>query len=123
MTQQTRTIAESNNFIVLDKYVTEWEASDRYQSESELERELIQDLRNQGYEFVPDLTSQSAMLANVRVQLQALNQVVFSEGEWRRFTRVISITPVILLSIKPVRFMITTFVISLLMMVVWKTSI
>jgi len=86
MTQQTRTIAESNNFIVLDKYVTEWEAGDRYQSESELERELIQDLRNQGYEFVPDLTSQSAMLANVRVQLQALNQVVFSEGEWRRFT-------------------------------------
>lgn len=86
MTQQTRTIAESNNFIVLDKYVTEWEASDRYQSESELEHELIQDLRNQGYEFVPDLTSQSAMLANVRVQLQALNQVVFSEGEWRRFT-------------------------------------
>ncbi|HAS1416702.1 TPA: type I restriction endonuclease subunit R [Enterobacter asburiae] len=86
MTHQTHTIAESNNFIVLDKYVTEWEASDRYQSESELERELIQDLRNQGYEFVPDLTSQSAMLANVRVQLQALNQVVFSEGEWRRFT-------------------------------------
>ncbi|HDE1964943.1 TPA: type I restriction endonuclease subunit R [Klebsiella quasipneumoniae] len=86
MTQHTRTIAESNNFIVLDKYVTEWEASDRYQSESELEHELIQDLRNQGYEFVPDLTSQSAMLANVRVQLQALNQVVFSEGEWRRFT-------------------------------------
>lgn len=86
MTQQTRTIAESNNFIVLDKYVTEWEASDRYQSEAELERELIQDLRNQGYEFVPDLTSQLAMLANVRVQLQALNRVVFSEGEWRRFT-------------------------------------
>ena len=80
MTQQTRTIAESNNFIVLDKYVTEWEAGDRYQSESELERELIQDLRNQGYEFVPDLTSQSAMLANVRVQLQTLNQVVFNEG-------------------------------------------
>ncbi|MGP4913935.1 HsdR family type I site-specific deoxyribonuclease [Hafnia alvei] len=86
MTSQTKTIAETNNFIVLDKYVAEWEAGDRYQSEAELERELIQDLRNQGYEFVPDLTSQSAMLANVRVQLQALNQVVFSEGEWRRFT-------------------------------------
>ncbi|MCC4960273.1 hypothetical protein, partial [Klebsiella pneumoniae] len=68
MTSQTKTIAETNNFIVLDKYVTEWEAGDRYQSESELEHELIQDLRNQGYEFVPDLTSQSAMLANVRVQ-------------------------------------------------------
>ena len=49
MTHQTKTIAESNNFIVLDKYSKEWEAGDRYQSESELERELIQDLRNQGY--------------------------------------------------------------------------
>lgn len=86
MMQQTKTIAESNHFIVLDKYITEWDANDRYQSEAELERELIQDLRNQGYEFVPDLTSQSAMLANVRVQLQTLNNVVFTESEWRRFT-------------------------------------
>ncbi|HHQ9875650.1 TPA: hypothetical protein ACSXNH_004013, partial [Escherichia coli] len=75
MTQQTRTIAESNNFIVLDKYVTEWEASDRYQSESELEHELIQDLRNQGYEFI-SVKSPTAMLVNVRDQLQRLNGVV-----------------------------------------------
>jgi type I restriction enzyme R subunit len=34
MTSQTKTIAETNNFIVLDKYVTEWEAGDRYQSET-----------------------------------------------------------------------------------------
>ncbi|WP_241586542.1 HsdR family type I site-specific deoxyribonuclease [Rosenbergiella epipactidis] len=86
MTQQTKTIAESNNFIILDKYVTQWEAADKYQSESELERELIEDLRNQGYEFIPTLTSQQAMLANVRVQLQALNNVKFSDSEWRRFT-------------------------------------
>lgn len=86
MTQQTKTIAESNHFIVLDKYVTEWDENDRYQSEAELERELIQDLRNQGYEFLPDLTSQSTMLANVRAQLQTLNKVVFTEREWRRFT-------------------------------------
>jgi len=86
MTQQTKTIAESNNFIVLDKYVTAWQAGDQYQSEAELERELIQDLRNQGYEFVSDLTSQSAMLANVRTQLQTLNNVTFTDSEWRRFT-------------------------------------
>lgn len=86
MTQQIKTIAESNNFIVLDKYVTEWDENDRYQSEADLECELIQDLRNQGYEFVPDITSQSTMLANVRVQLQTLNKVFFTESEWRRFT-------------------------------------
>ncbi|HFQ5986571.1 TPA: HsdR family type I site-specific deoxyribonuclease, partial [Yersinia enterocolitica] len=48
------------------------------------ERELIQDLRNQGYEFV-SLPTQQAMLVNVRTQLQALNGVVFNDGEWRRF--------------------------------------
>lgn len=81
-----KTITESNNFIVLDKYVTEWEKGDHYQSESELEHELIQDLCNQGYEFVPHLTSQQAMLANVRIQLQALNNVNFTDSEWHRFT-------------------------------------
>uniref|UniRef100_UPI001F3D7035 HsdR family type I site-specific deoxyribonuclease n=1 Tax=Escherichia coli TaxID=562 RepID=UPI001F3D7035 len=79
------TIAESNNFIVLDKYIKAEQTGDSYQSESDLERELIQDLRNQGYEFIP-VKSQSAMLANVREQLQNLNGVVFNDSEWRRFT-------------------------------------
>ncbi|HDV2531393.1 TPA: HsdR family type I site-specific deoxyribonuclease, partial [Escherichia coli] len=42
-------------------------------------------LRNQGYEFI-SVKSQSAMLANVRQQLQNLNGVVFNDSEWRRFT-------------------------------------
>ena len=85
MTHQTHTIAESNNFIVLDKYIKAEQTGDSYQSESDLERELIQDLRNQGYEFI-SVKSQSAMLANVREQLQNLNGVVFNDSEWRRFT-------------------------------------
>ncbi|HGU6867821.1 TPA: HsdR family type I site-specific deoxyribonuclease [Escherichia coli] len=85
MTHQTYTIAESNNFIVLDKYIKAEQTGDSYQSESDLERELIQDLRNQGYEFI-SVKSQSAMLSNVREQLQSLNGVVFNDSEWRRFT-------------------------------------
>ena len=77
-------IAESNNFIVLEKYRKEWKVAEGYQSEDALERELIQDLVNQGYEYLPGLNSQEALLANVRVQLEALNQVQFSEGEWQR---------------------------------------
>jgi type I restriction enzyme R subunit len=80
-----KTIAESNNFIVLDKYNKEWKVAESYQSEADLERELIQDLVNQGYEFLPALNNPEAMLANVRVQLQALNSVEFLEGEWKRF--------------------------------------
>ncbi|MEE4540207.1 MAG: type I restriction endonuclease subunit R [Erythrobacter sp.] len=85
MPEQTTPIAETNRFIVLDKYVRAWEAADSYQSEGDLERELVQDLRNQGYEHLPDLKSTDAMLANVRVQLQALNDVQFTDTEWARF--------------------------------------
>ena len=80
-----KTIAESQNFIVLDSYAKEWKVAESYQSESDLEREFVQDLVNQGYEFVPGLNNPEALLANVRVQLQALNNVQFADGEWLRF--------------------------------------
>lgn len=82
------TIAESNNFIVLDdyeKYSVLNEPSVVYQTESSLEREFIQDLVNQGYEYLPDLNTPEALLSNVRVQLQVLNDVVFTDSEWNRY--------------------------------------
>ncbi|MBI1326993.1 MAG: HsdR family type I site-specific deoxyribonuclease [Alphaproteobacteria bacterium] len=85
MVELTKPIAESNRFIVLDKYIKEWEVADSYQSEGDLERELVADLVKQGYEFLPDLTTPDAMLANVRMQLQALNNVQFTDAEWARF--------------------------------------
>jgi type I restriction enzyme R subunit len=80
-----QTIAESNNFIVLERYKREWEVKETYQSEGDLEREFIQDLQNQGYEYLPNVNNPAAMLANVREQLQTLNNVQFAEGEWGRF--------------------------------------
>ncbi len=80
-----KTIAESNNFIVLDKYCKDDQINESYQSEDDLEREFIRDLQNQGYDYVPGLNSPGKMLANVRVQLQALNGVEFLDGEWLRF--------------------------------------
>jgi type I restriction enzyme R subunit len=83
-----KTIAESNNFIVLDKYKKFSELNEApagYQTEADLEKELVKDLINQGYEYVKDLTSPTAMLANVRVQLQNLNDMQFTDKEWARF--------------------------------------
>ena len=80
-----KTIAEAKNFIVLDRYTRESQAAEGYQSENDLERELVEDLVNQGYEFLPRLSNPEAMLANVRTQLQNLNNVQFSDDEWRRF--------------------------------------
>ena len=80
-----KTIAESKNFIVLDKYTKEWQANESYQSEGDLEREFIQDLVHQGYEAPLGLNTPAALLANVRAQLQALNNVQFLDAEWQRF--------------------------------------
>ena len=85
MVDCTKPIAESNNFIILDNYNPDWKITESYQSEGDLERELIQDLVNLGYEYLPTLNNTKAMLANVREQLQALNKVEFLEAEWRRF--------------------------------------
>jgi type I restriction enzyme R subunit len=83
-----KTIAESNNFIVLDKFTKYLEVNEApavYQTEAALEKEFIQDLINQGYENPINLNTPEAMLSNIRVQLQSLNNVTFSEGEWARF--------------------------------------
>ena len=80
-----KAIAETNNFIVLDKYTKIDQQGGGYQTESDLERELIHDLKNQGYEHLPICTTPQTMLANVRVQLQTLNNVQFLDGEWLRF--------------------------------------
>ena len=83
---QYKTIAESNHFIVLDQYkkfVEEPNAG--YQTEGNLEREFIRDLQAQGYEYLQDLNNHDALVKNLRAQLQRLNNVVFSDAEWRRF--------------------------------------
>jgi len=85
MVDYNNTIAESNNYIVLDRYSKSYQVSEAYQSESELERELIADLCRQGYEYLPELTSQDKMLVNVRTQLQNLNDMQFTDDEWQRF--------------------------------------
>ena len=84
---QYKTIAESNNFIVLDQYkkfVME-EPNAGYQTEGSLEREFICDLQAQGYDYLQDLNNHDALVKNLRAQLQRLNNVVFSDAEWQRF--------------------------------------
>ncbi len=83
-----KTIAESNNFIVLDNYIKDSVLNEPpavYQTEAALEKEFIQDLINQGYENPLNLNTPEAMLANARMQLQALNNMEFSDIEWTRF--------------------------------------
>lgn len=81
---KTNTIAESKNFIVLDKY-TPIEQTGNYQTEQELENDLIDDLKSQGYKCRKDLNSNEKLLENIREKLQKLNNVTFTDSEWQRF--------------------------------------
>jgi type I restriction enzyme R subunit len=55
-----------------------------YQSETALERALIEQLQAQAYAYLP-ITTEADLLANLRRQLERLNQIEFSAGEWERF--------------------------------------
>ncbi len=68
--------------------VTEYEPvkarSNSYQSESELEKEFIRMLTEQGYEYLT-IHHEKDLITNLRTQLEKLNSYHFSETEWDRF--------------------------------------
>jgi len=79
-------IVVSAESTVVAEYVSETADEAAYQSEAALEREFISVLRSQAYEYL-SLTSEAELIANLRVQLEALNGITFSEAEWERFFR------------------------------------
>lgn len=79
------TIAEMTGGIILAHYDKNNRVdASSYQSEAELERELIANLVSQGYERVKFTTSEE-LYANLKVQIEKLNDVSFSKSEWERF--------------------------------------
>lgn len=55
-----------------------------YQSEAQLEAAFLEQLQAQAYEYVT-FDSEAAFIANLRSQLEALNDYRFTDDEWRRF--------------------------------------
>jgi len=76
-------IVVSPESTVVAEFTPDPSAAAAYQSEAALEREFIRLLQGQAYEYVT-LRTEAELLANLRVQLQALNQVQFSDAEWQR---------------------------------------
>ena len=77
-------IAVSSESTVVAEYIPDGVGAGSYQSEAELERELIRLLESQAYEYLP-ITSEAQLVANLRTQLEALNSVTFSDAEWEQF--------------------------------------
>lgn len=81
----TATIAELTNGIILANFTKDLTVKDvSYQSESDLERQLIENLLSQGYERLL-VRSNNDLVANLKIQIERLNGVSFSDKEWERF--------------------------------------
>lgn len=77
-------IAVSAESTVVAEYVPDPKQETAYQSEADLEREMIRLLESQAYEYLP-ITSEEQLVANLRAQLEALNGINFSDTEWKQF--------------------------------------
>jgi len=55
-----------------------------YQSEAELEQAFIKQLQSQAYEYLK-ITSEEDLIANLKEQLEKLNEYIFTDNEWNRF--------------------------------------
>jgi len=81
---ETSTIAEMTNGIILANYEEIDQVQEAYQSEKELEDGMIRDLESQGYERFYGKTSEE-LYKNLKIQIERLNKVAFTDKEWERF--------------------------------------
>lgn len=81
---ETSTIAEMTNGIILANYEKILQVQESYQSEAELEESMIKNLVLQGYERFNGKTSDD-LYKNLKIQIEKLNKVTFTDEEWKRF--------------------------------------
>ena len=77
-------IASTTESTVVAEYTPQAQRSESYQSEAAREREFIRMLEAQGYEYLT-IHDEAGLVANLRRQLELLNDYTFTDGEWDRF--------------------------------------
>lgn len=77
-------ISENDNSTVLAEYKPLDRVATSFQSESALEKELINTLVEEGYEYL-SIHSENELILNLRNQLEKLNNYQFTDGEWDFF--------------------------------------
>lgn len=77
-------ISVGDQSTVVAEFVPDGSRETAYQSEAELEAAFIELLQSQAYEYLR-IPSESALVANLRAQLEALNAIEFGDDEWQRF--------------------------------------
>ncbi|WP_400153138.1 type I restriction endonuclease subunit R [Candidatus Methanarcanum hacksteinii] len=77
-------IASTDEYTVVTEYTSTTKRSEAYQTEAALEGEFIKQIQSQGYDYI-NIDNEDALISNLRIQLEKLNDYHFSDGEWKRF--------------------------------------
>ncbi|MCQ2239103.1 MAG: type I restriction endonuclease subunit R [Bacteroidaceae bacterium] len=83
MTENYNIVVEQEESTVVAKYERQQENVLVYQSEAQLERSFIKQLKAQGYDY-PTIKDEKALIENLRHQLELLNNYTFTDTEWKR---------------------------------------
>jgi len=77
-------VAENPESTVVAEFQPHSRRETNYQSEADLEKAFIEQLQTQAYEYLP-ITTEQELIANLRRQLEILNDYQFSNNEWDQF--------------------------------------
>lgn len=77
-------IALSKESTIIAEFCPDERRETAYQSEEELEKAFIKQLQMQACDYLP-ITSEAELIANLRFQLEKLNEIRFSDNEWKHF--------------------------------------
>lgn len=77
-------ISENPQSTVVSEFEHKPSKRQAYQSEAQLEDALIAQLQTQGYDYL-DIHTEEELIANLRTQIERLNDLTFTDNEWRGF--------------------------------------
>ena len=82
--QRFEPIAITSESTVVSSFDWEGRKATAYQSEAELEKAFVELLGEQAYEYLT-ISEETSLLVNLRLQLERLNSITFSDTEWEKF--------------------------------------
>lgn len=85
---QLRLISQNPESTLVSEFKHDDKRDRSYQSEAALEATFIRQLQEQGYEYLP-IADEPALVANLRAQLERLNDFKFTDSEWDLFFRTV----------------------------------
>ncbi len=79
-------VVENPQSTVVAEYTPEYRTAKSYQTEADLEKAFIEQLKSQAYEYLP-INTENDLIQNLRAQLEKLNNYKFSQKEWEQFLK------------------------------------